>query len=493
MTANWSPPNWLWGYFVPVGLLLLIWGGLNQRKARQITSLVGFSIALTALCYWAVGFAFHMGGAQAVHPDDPALKGLGVLFTLIPENPGWGLIGLDAFFLSGEALGSRIYGYFLSYLPLVATSVLLVSLALVGIRRWMILTTCVLTASVVIPVALCWVWGSGWLAHLGETMGFGFGYVDFGGSSLILWIPSMMLLGFLFVQKPLENTKLSPDISPPTNASLMSNFGVLLMGLGWMGWTLSNPFHIADANLHWERTALSLLLGMAGATLMSQLYAWLTTGTPEVLLAARGLAAGWAVVLVGAPFLSPWLALVLGLLTGLVFPFIHYAVESRVNLRSAAASLTIGLTAGPIGVFGVALFADGRWGQGWNSIAGIGEKGLVNADQNLLGVSGFFITKDIAQLKAQVIGLAALGLWGLIWGIASGVFARVFATHPPQEQVDTAIDIVSDTESMLAEIVPDMNQEMTSDVLEKVLVDAPSKDDLPLTETNSVDVVPDED
>ncbi len=429
MTANWSPPNWLWGFFIPIGLLFLTWGGLNPRKARRVTYLAGYSLAITALCYWAVGFAFHMGGAQAVYPDNPILKGLSRLYTLIPDHPGWGFIGLNAFFLSGNAIGPEIYGFFLSYLPLVATAVLLVSLALVEMDRWLGLLASVLAAAVVIPVPLCWVWGSGWLAHLGETMGFGHGYVDFGGGSLILWVPGLLALGILFVQKR-HTAQRDQTVTPPTTyAPLASNFGALLMGIGWMGWTLSNPFHVAGANLDWGRTALSLVLGMSGAALTSQLYAWLIVGAPEVLIAARGLTAGWAVILIGAPFITPWLSLILGLLSGIIFPFIHYAIESNVRLHSAAASLAIGLTAGPVGALSVALFADGRWGQGWNSFGKGTEAALANTAQTQLGIAGFFVTKGTGQFKAQIIGLAVLGLWGLFWGVIVGLFARVISSQ----------------------------------------------------------------
>jgi Amt family ammonium transporter len=457
MTVSWSPPNWLWGYFIPVGLLLLTWGGLDKQQARRVTSLAGFSLAITALCYWAVGFAFHMGGAQAVLPDNPALEGLGVLYTLVPDQPGWGFIGLDGFFLAGNAIGPAVYGYFLTYLPLLATSVLFISFAMQKFRRSLVLMTAVLVAALVVPVALCWVWGSGWLAHLGETMGFGYGFVDFGGGSLVFWLPAMLLLGFLLVQPGRLSGRLSLQNPPVTHHPLVANIGALLLGIGWMGWILSNPFHIAGANIYWQRTALSLILGMAGAVLSSQLYAWLVMGAPEALLAARGLSAGWAALMVGAPFLSPWLAFVLGLLSGFVFPFIQSAAESFAKFQQAAATLAMGITAGPMGVFSVVLFADGSWGQGWNNIVRIAEAVSPDTTSSLSGVAGIFVTRDLAQLKAQVVGLAALGLWGLFWGVIIGIFARIFA---PVETPGKANTVASTADSIAEPVQVDKFSEL---------------------------------
>lgn len=452
MSVNWSPPFWLWGYFIPVGLLLLNWGSLPPRKARQVTSLAGFALTISALCYWAVGFAFHMGGAQVIQPDNAALQGLDRLYTLVPDQPGWGVVGLAGFFLTGDAIGPEVYGFFLAYLPILTTSVLLISLVLVQLQRWLAVLVSFVVATIVVPVALCWVWGSGWLANLGTTMGFGYGYVDFGGGSLIVWLPSVMLLGVLFFQRP--DARLQHEEEAPREAyePLVAHLGALLMGIGWMGWTLSNPFHIISANLHWGRTALNMVLGMAGAALTSQLYAWLILGTPQALIAARGLAAGWVTLIIAAPFLSPWLALLLGMISGAIFPFIHYAVETRAKLRIAAATLSIGLTSGPLGVLGVAVFANGRWGQGWNNVNRIAGGSGLNLSQNSQGIAGIFASRDMAQLKAQVVGLAALGLWGVVFGGVVGIVARVLS---PQKYSGLDSDLAAGGTSLSEPVVPE--------------------------------------
>ncbi|MGC9349660.1 MAG: hypothetical protein ACP5JG_16095, partial [Anaerolineae bacterium] len=154
--------NWLWGYFMPLGLLLLGWAGLTPRKARRVTPLAAMALALGILGYWAVGFAFHMGGAYAVNPNDPTLQGLQRLFSIVPGDSGWGVIGLAGFFLADNRITPTVYGLFLTYLPLVASTVLLVTLALARTRRWVMVTAGVLTGTVVMPVAAAWMWGSGW-------------------------------------------------------------------------------------------------------------------------------------------------------------------------------------------------------------------------------------------------------------------------------------------------------------------------------------------
>lgn len=402
--------NWLWGYLLPVGLLLLAWGGLSPYKARRVTPLAALALALAVLGYWAIGFAFQLGGAQAVNPDDTSLSGLNLLLPLVPRDPGWGFVGLSGFFLAGSEITPAVLSLFLAYLPLMASAVLLVVLALAGARRWVMVVAGALAGTVVFPVAACWMWGSGWLAHLGETLSLGHGFVDFGGSALVLWLPGMMALGVLLLQ-PRQPADDSPS-PPPAYFPLLANLGVLLMGIGWTGWTLSNPFHTFGATWYWSRAAVSVMLGMAGATVTSQLYAWLVTGKLESLLAARGLAAGWGAALAAAPFLPPWAALAGGLLTGLLFPFLLYLVDAVLRLRDAAATIALGLVGGLWGLVGVGLFADGLSGQGWNAVDGGG------------GVVGLLFGGGTSQLVAQLTGIAALGLWGLVWGLILGFVAN---------------------------------------------------------------------
>lgn len=436
MPFDGMPQPWLWGYFLPVGLLLLTWGGLPPHKARRVTPLAALAVALAVLGYWAVGFAFHLGGAQAVRPNDPALAGLNLLFPLIPRDAGWGFVGLTGFFLTGPEITPAVFALFLAYLPLMAAAVLLVVLALADAQRWLMVTAGALAGTLVFPVAACWMWGSGWLAHLGDTLALGHGFVDFGGSALVLWLPGALALGILLFQP--RHTPEDPPAPPPAYFPLLANLGVLLMGIGWIGWTLSAPFHTGGATWDWNRAALSALLGMAGATLTSQLYAWLVTGELESMLAARGLAAGWGAALAAAPFVPPWAALMMGLLAGLLFAPLLYGVEVALRVRDTAATIALGLLGGVWGLLGVGLFADGQGGQGWNGVTATAGDG---------GVIGLFFGGGMGQLTAQLVGIVALGLWGLLWGGLLGFIANPHMLH----RKPAAVEAVTLSEVLSAE------------------------------------------
>jgi len=401
--------NWLWGYLIPIGLLLLAWGGLEPPKARRITPLAALALALAVIGYWALGYGLHLGGAYVINPD-PALQGLDLLYG---RDVNFGMFGMTGFALTwdaGEIVSPTALALFLSYLPIMAGTVLLVTLSLAEARRWIVIVAAALTGALVAPVAACWAWGGGWLSQLGRTLELGNGFVDFGGSALLLWLPASLSFGILVLQPRRPATEVSAP--PPAYYPLLANLGALFIGIGWIGWTLAGPFHFYGATFDWNRAAINMFLGMAGAVLTSQLYAWLSTGDIEPLFAARGLTAGWGAILAGAAFLPPWSALVVGLIAGLLFPFMLFVTEALLRLKDSAATIALGLTGGLWGLLSVGLFADARAGIGWN--------GMVGAR----GVAGL-LTQGESQFVAQLLGMLAFGLWGLLWGLLLGALNRL--------------------------------------------------------------------
>jgi Amt family ammonium transporter len=412
---TWLPG--LLGYLIPVGLFLLAWGGMEQRLARRAATVGALALALATLGYFAVGFAFHLGGAGLVS-DQPGLEGLVRLFAGEGEL-AWGLIGLAGFFLADEAATPEALALFVIYLPLVATAVLLPVLSVSGrARGWQIAIAGFVVAALVFPLAACWVWGGGWLANLGVTLERGHGFADYAGSAVVYLLGGMAALGALvgLGQRLPPGEPGQPEEMPPAHFPLLANLGALLFGLGWLGWSLSVPFHVTGAELNLPRIAVNGLLAGAGAILVSQAYCWITVGHADALMAARGMAAGFVAISAGAPFVPPWAALVIGGLAGLLLPLGVYLVEQVLRLPDGTATVPLGVTGGLWGALAVALFADGRWGQGWNGV-GLTEYHTVAGQ----GVTGFFRAEGLigdgpGQLIAQLAGIGAIGLLAFLIG-----------------------------------------------------------------------------
>ena len=412
---TWLPA--LLGYLIPVGLFLLAWGGMEPQRARRSATVGALALALAALGYFIVGFAFHLGGAGLMS-DQPGLEGLVRLFAGEGELE-WGLIGLAGFFLTDEAATPEALALFVTYLPLAATAVLLLVLSVNGRARiWQVAAGGLVVAAVLFPVAACWVWGGGWLSNLGITLERGHGFVDHAGSVVVYLLGGMAALGALvgLGQRLPRGDPGEPAEMPPAHFPLLANLGALLFGLGWLGWSLSLPFHVAGAELNLPRIAVNGMLAGAGAILVSQAYCWITVGHADALMAARGAAAGFVAISAGGPFVPPWAALVIGALAGLLLPLGVYLVERVLRLPDGTAAVSLGIVGGLWGALAVPFFADGRWGQGWNGV-GMEEYHTVVGQ----GVTGFLAASDFigdgpGQLIAQLAGVGAIGLLAFLTG-----------------------------------------------------------------------------
>ncbi|MCD6284321.1 MAG: hypothetical protein J7M39_00220, partial [Anaerolineae bacterium] len=286
-------------------------------------------------------------------------------------------------------------------------------------------------------------------------------------SALVLWLPGTIVLPVLLLQGHRPDPEEDP--APPSNYSpLLSNIGALLMGIGWLGWGLSQPFHVSGAAIDWYRAAMNVLLGMAGAVVTSQLYGWMATGRPETLLSSLGLGAGWGALLACAPFVPPWAALVIGLLAGLLFPLIHFVANKRLRSQNAATAVSLALTSGLPGVLGLAFLADGRWGQGWNGMGqGLSPEGAIVGP----GVVGLFVAGNAQQLSAQLIGLLALALWGLLWGGIIGVIASPKLLRPMSHRIRRAAGGKPGQTPVTGEIQADTRQEPPTAEAEDLTMD----------------------
>jgi Amt family ammonium transporter len=449
--SNWLPA--LLGYLIPVGLFLLSWGGMPQDRARRTASVGALALSLATLGYFAVGFAFHLGGAHAVAPDQPGLENLDMLCC-----EGWELIGLKGFFLAGGTGTPEGLALFVLYVPMAATAVLLPVLSASGrARGWQVAVAGLVVAAGLFPVVACWAWGGGWLARLGSpnSMERGHGFIDHSGAGVVYLLGSMVALGALvgMRQRLPRGTPGEPEDMPPAHFPLLANLGTLLLGLGWLGWSLGIPFHVAGAELSLPNIATNGLLAGAGAILTSQLYCWVTLGRADPLMSARGAAVGFVAISAGAPFVPPWSALVVGAVAGALLPLGVYAVERVLRLPDETAAVPLGVIGGLLGLLAVPVFADGRWGQGWNGIGQL-EYHLVSN----LGVVGFFPSPTFGGIPGDGVGqlLAQLAGTGAILALAFLVGWLLFLVmnlpyRPRRSATNQEVDTVEEAVARSAE------------------------------------------
>jgi Amt family ammonium transporter len=445
-------------FLFPIGLSLIAWSALPDDRSAEVAALATLGFSLAIIGYYVVGFGFHFGGAAFVS-NDPGLRGLSRFFSLVrgSDSANWGIVGLEGFLLSGDAVTQSAIRLFLSQLPLLAASGLIV---MIGLPRRMSLLaqlmTGMLISAITIPLASHWISGGGWLARLGNTLNLGHGLVDFNGAGTIFVTSGATILAAALVfgrhsRGSGDTVSNQATVMPPARFPLLAAVGALLAAVGWIALGLSNPLYAEAIDaLSWPLIVVNGLMGLAGGSITAQLYSAFTTGRFDPLMGPRGALAGLVAASVGAPFMPTWAALIIGAVAGLLLPLTVYVIDRLLQLEDATAAIAGYCLPGAWGLLAVALFADGRWGQGWNGFNGPAEQGV----SGLIVAPGLHV--DTGQLGAQAWGAAALfalgffvpwGLMKILAGLASWRPLRKDRTNQSQQATASILSPASERQS----------------------------------------------
>ena len=403
---------------VPVGLVLIGVAGLERDRAWNAALGAVAAVSLAGLAYWAVGFALQFGGIGLAYAR-PELRGLVWEWSPLPADwgVGWGVAGLSGWLLSGAEVTALVYALFLSHLPWLFTATLLPVMALRG-RAPAVATLLIalLVGGVVYPLAGNWVQGGGWLAALGRNIALGHGFVDVGGAGTVFLLAAVFGLVALVVWAPRRSTA-APQL-PPDYQPLLTVAGSLLLLAGVIGWLWANPLQVETlSDLGMMRGSVNIVLSAVAGALVPLLYTWFVSGHSHPTMAARGLAAGAVAGLAAAPFLQPGTALLTGFLAGATVPIIAYVLDNLVKLDDATGLVVTAGMPAIVGLLLAGIFADGAAGAGWQATGATSYLGVARQ-----GVSGLFVAAGFqpdfpGQFQSQLIGIAAISIWGLVSGL----------------------------------------------------------------------------
>lgn len=418
-----TPPPVFWyllaaavAILTAVGLVLIGVAGLERERAWDAALGAVAAIGLATLAYWAVGFALQFGGVGLVYPR-PELHGLVWEWSPLSADwgAGWGVAGLSGWLLAGREMTTLVYALFLAHLPWLFVVTLLPVMALRGRAPTLAtLAIALLMGAGVYPLAGNWVQGGGWLSALGRNLGLGHGFVDAGGAGVVFLLAATFGLVALVVWTP----RRAVDDLPPDYQPLLTVAGSLLVLAGLIGWLWANPLQVETVGeLGMVRGSVNLLLAAAAGVIAPLLYTWFVTGHSHPTLVARGLVAGGVAGLAAAPFTSPGAALVVGALAGLTTPLLTYVVDGLLRLDDATGLVVTAGAPAIIGLLLAGIVADGAAGAGWQMTSLNAHLGVAGQ-----GVSGLLVAQGFqpdfpGQFQAQLIGVAALILWGVLTGL----------------------------------------------------------------------------
>jgi Amt family ammonium transporter len=120
-------------------------------------------------------------------------------------------------------------------------------------------------------------------------------------------------------------------------------------------------------------------------------FMWYRTGKPDMSFMCNGLLAGLVAITAPCAFVDAWAAALIGVIAGFLVVFSAVFVEEKLKIDDPVGAVAVHGVNGAWGCLALGLFANGKFGNGWNGVDGM--------------VSGLLTHGDISQFGAQVVGV----------------------------------------------------------------------------------------
>ena len=245
-----------------------------------------------------------------------------------------------------------MYADFFFQMVFVATAMSVVSGAVAERKKlWSFLIFAVIFSAIIYPLEGSWTWGGGFLSQLGFFDFAGSGIVHMAGAAAAL--ASVIMIGAR-EGKYDENGK--PKNIPGSNMPLVA-LGTLILWLGWFFFNGGSQLAfstIADANALGKifvNTNMAAAGGLLGAMVVSKLW------TKKVILnvTLNGALAGLVVITADPYSPSPEIAVLYGVMGGMLVPLSMSLIE-KWGIDDPVGAISVHGTAGILGLLLVPIF-----------------------------------------------------------------------------------------------------------------------------------------
>src|SRR5713226_4240184 len=348
--------------FMQAGFALLTTGLVRKKNAAHLMMLNFAAYVFAFIAYYAVGYAFQFG-AVAVNAAPTNLGGTPTLNHFLVGNGLWGFVGGKGFFMTGPGYdaGSNVLALF-EVVFMETAGYIIVGSICERITFWSFIMCEMFMGAILYPIFGCWVWGGGWLSQLGNTMGYGHGYVDFAGSTVVHAVGGFAAMAISVVLGP-RLGKFGPDGKSrafPAHNIVFVVTGTFILLFGWMGFNPGSTLGATDLRISViaVNTNLSAVAGAAAAMILW----YFMFGKPDISMACNGMLAGLVAITAPCAFVSPNSAVMIGILAGILVDLGVLFNERVLKVDDPCGAISVHGYCGWFGSICVGIFADGTYG-----------------------------------------------------------------------------------------------------------------------------------
>jgi Amt family ammonium transporter len=398
----------------------MVEGGLSRSKNACHTWSMNFMIyPLGGLGFWLYGFALGWGNwfNGPVAPEGwyaslgPGLAVLNQGLGIGPDASGngaylWGLLGTKGFCLSGidDVSVMALFFFMMVFMDTTAT----IPTGAMA-ERWHWWNFCLYGLWVALPYCIYanWVWGGGWLAQVGQNWGLGHGAVDFAGSGVVHGMGGIISLAGCIVLGPRLGKYVNgkPQALPGHNIPAVV-IGTFILAFGWFGFNPGST--LAGTDLRISTITVNTMLASFGGAVAAMLTMKFYNLKPDPSMMCNGMLAGLVAITAPCAFVDSLGATAIGLVAGILCVNSVFFFD-RMGVDDVVGAISVHGTNGIWGVIAVGLFANGKYGAGWNHV--VRPEWTQNGATD--GVRGLFYG-DASQLWAQLLDAGVLIVFGFI-------------------------------------------------------------------------------
>lgn len=395
--------------FMQAGFALVETGFCRAKHAAHVVSTNFAVFGLGFIAFFIVGYAIAFGGYSYVLPgfDFGYTNAVGDALFKVGD---WVFVWKGPLALSGDAAAPAVMGFFLYMVAFMDTTATIPTGAMAERWKWKAFVGWGLfCGAIYYPLFVAFTWGGGWLSQLGNNLDLGSGYVDFAGSGVVHAMGGAAALAGAIVLGP-RIGKFAKDGTPralPGHHIPMAMLGTFILLFGWFGFNAAST--LAATDVQFAVVAANTAIAAAFGSIAGMFWIWTRGGKPDPAMMANGMLAGLVGITAPCAFVKPWAAMVIGIVAGVLVIESVLFIERRLKVDDPVGAISVHGTCGIWGVLAVGIFADGKYGAGWNLTEG--ETGVFGIIKGL---------DHVDQLVAQAIGAAVICT--LFFGLAFAFF-----------------------------------------------------------------------
>jgi len=378
-------------FFMNLGFGMVESGLCRMKNTVNILAKNFIVFAVASLSFWIIGWGVMFG-------DGTGLLGLeGIFFVSGADNsPALG----DAYQGVYSAIswaGVPLWAKFFFQLVFAGTAATIVSgVVAERIKFVSFIVFSSVLVGIMYPITGHWIWGGGWLQHLGMR--------DFAGSTVVHSVGGWAALsGALLLGARIDKYRKDGSVRPVYGHNMSTvTLGGLVLWFGWFGFNPGSTMGVGDGSAI-AHIAVTTNIAAAAAVVGATLMAWKIEGKPDLTMIVNGALAGLVAITAPCAFVGVGSAAMIGLVAG-VLVVVAVLFFDKLHIDDPVGALSVHLVNGVFGTLAVGLFAQ-------NGITGV-ETG-----------NGLFFGGGFRLLGSQTIGVLAVG--GFTFGVSSIVWAVI--------------------------------------------------------------------